>query len=541
VSEFQEMLAIDYAALREVYRAEAEEALAAMAQALLRRETQPEDEQSVATLFRLAHTLKGNAASLRLGRLAELTHVLEDVLDALRRRTLPSGDGLVTLLLEAADALRELVASADADGPLVPRHQAVLERLRLVLSAPQARDAESTETTLQPAPAAVPSQLRSRTLRIDLLTLDKLLDVTGEIAVAHGRLQQALLQDSARAREAHDESERLHAELQQLVIRVRMVPLGPTLSRATRVLRDAAAAAGKSARLLLRGEDVEVDTKVVEHIADPLTHLVRNAVAHGIEAPAARRAAGKPETGSVVITAKREPGCIAIEIADDGAGLDGERIVEQARSRGLVAADASADDAALLQRLIFEPGLSTAANVSELSGRGVGLDVVRKNVETLRGSLRVQSRRGEGTRFTIRLPLTLAIVQGFGVSVADESFVVPLENVLTCVELQAGQQTERETDVLNLRGDALPLLRLRRRLALPGERPEREHVLVVQQGERRVGLVVDRLLGDLQTVIKPLGRLFQGLPGVAGTTILGDGRVALLLDVPALVDEVTAA
>jgi len=325
------------------------------------------------------------------------------------------------------------------------------------------------------------------------------------------------------------------------VIRVRMVPLGPTLSRATRVLRDAAQATGKAARLVLRGEDIEVDTKVAEYIVDPLTHLVRNAVAHGIEAPDARRAAGKLETGSVVITATREPGCIAIVIEDDGAGLDAERIVQKARERGLVGPEASADDAALVQRLIFEPGLTTAASVSELSGRGVGLDVVRKNVEALRGSLRVSTRRGLGTAFTMRLPLTLAIVQGFGVTVSEETFVVPLESVVTCVELSAAQSNDRELDVLNLRGEALPLLRLRSRLALAGERPEREHVLVVQQEERRVGLVVDRLLGDLQTVIKPLGRLFQDLPGVAGSTILGDGRVALLLDVPALVDEVAAA
>jgi two-component system, chemotaxis family, sensor kinase CheA len=532
--------AIDYAALLEVFHAEAEEALDAMEQALLRLESQPEDEASVATLFRLAHTLKGNAASLRLPRLTELTHVLEDVLDALRTHTLPAVDGLISLLLEATDGLRELVASADEAGPLKPRHQAVLERLRQALLSPGERASADAEAPRAAQTAASPA-LRTRTLRIDLATLDSLLDVTGEIAVAHGRLRLALLNDAGRAREVHDESERLHAELQRLVIRVRMVPLGPTLSRATRVLRDAAQATGKSARLVLRGEDIEVDTKVAEYIVDPLTHLVRNAVAHGIEAPDARRAAGKPEMGSVVITATREPGCIAIEIEDDGAGLDAERIVEQARTRGLVGPEATSEDAALVQRLIFEPGLTTAASVSELSGRGVGLDVVRKNVEALRGTLRVSTRRGHGTHFTIRLPLTLAIVQGFGVTVSDETFVVPLESVVTCVELGPEQASERELDVLNLRGEALPLLRLRLRLALPGARPEREHVLVVQQDERRVGLVVDRLLGDLQSVIKPLGRLFQGLPGVAGSTILGDGRVALLLDVPALVDEVAAA
>jgi two-component system, chemotaxis family, sensor kinase CheA len=278
-----------------------------------------------------------------------------------------------------------------------------------------------------------------------------------------------------------------------------------------------------------------VDTKVVELIADPLTHLVRNAVAHGIERPDARAAAGKDPCGTVRVQAVRETGRIVVSVSDDGAGLDRARILEAARRRGVAeeAALAEAD----VQRLIFEPGFTTASAVDSLSGRGVGLDVVRRNVESLRGSLSVSSVAGQGTTFTIRLPLTLAIIQGFAVAVSDEAFLVPLESVLSCVDVPAGTDITRETGVLDLRGEVIPFVRLRHRLGISGEPPRREHAVIVQHRDRRVGLVADVLLGDTQAVIKPLGRLLRARPGLAGSTIRGNGTVALLLDVSALVEE----
>ncbi|HET7294661.1 MAG TPA: chemotaxis protein CheA [Vicinamibacteria bacterium] len=430
-------------------------------------------------------------------------------------------------------------------------HADLLQRLRVLAGAArpevpagEPRPLASAPGATNPTAAREALAARTRTLRVEVETLDRLLDLTGEIAVARGRVRQLLGTGADEARravlEVEREADRLHAELQELVMQVRMVPVSPLFARYARTVRDAAAAEGKRARLVVGSDDVEVDTKVVEAIRDPLTHLVRNAVAHGIERPEDRERSGKEPGGTVWLEAVRDTSSIVIRIADDGAGLDRARILDAARRRGLVADGSESLDDAQIHQLIFEPGFSTSAAVTGLSGRGVGLDVVRRNVESVRGSVSVAPREGGGTVFTIRLPLTLAIIQGFGLAVGAETLVVPLEAVLECLDLTPDSEPERKSGVLNLRGEALPFLRLRQALRIPGAAPEREQVLVVHQQGRRVGLVADRLLGESQNVIKPLGRLFRNLPGVAASTILGDGRVALLLDVDAVIQEAAA-
>ena len=414
-------------------------------------------------------------------------------------------------------------------------HLDLLARLRDLAAGgavPESRREGPDEGPLHPGDAA------SRTLRVNVDTLDRLLDLTGEIAVSRGRLREAL-DGEARgsggdAAEIHREADRLHADLQELVMRARMEPLGPTFRRFVRAVRDLAASLGKSARLAIEGEDVEVDVKVIEHVRDPLTHLVRNALSHGLETPAERAGRGKDPCGLLRLRAYRELGGIVIQVEDDGRGLSSERIAERARAQGLVA-DPSSLGEADLQRLIFEPGFSTAAEVTEVSGRGVGLDVVRRNVEALRGSVSVASRPGIGTTFTLRLPLSLAIVPGFTVRAAGETYIVPLEAVLECLELPpSGLRGPEGSGVLSLRGEPLPCRRLRQRFRLLGEAAPREYVVVIQHAGQRIGLVVDALLGESQTVLKPLGLMFRGLPGIAGSAILGSGRVALVLDLPGL-------
>ena len=533
--------AVDLAALLEVFLAESTEAVAAMEAALLALERQADDRDQVQTLFRHAHTLKGNAASLGLHELAELTHAMEDVLEPLREGKLHATDHVISLLLEATDAVRELVAEAGGTESARSRDLALVARLRGVAGGSAAEQVTSGKT---PGEGAAGARHRhgteSRTLRVAVSTLDRILDLTGEIAVTRGRLATVLGAGEGRRGEAleiHQESSRLHAELQELVMRIRMVPLAPVLARSARLVRDTAAGLGKKARLLLSGDDVEVDNKVVELIADPLAHLVRNAVAHGIETPEAREQAGKDPIGTVLITAVRQTSSIVLQIADDGAGLDRARILDTARRRGLVTGEEAHLTDAHVQDLIFQPGFSTAAAIDTVSGRGVGLDVVRRNVEALRGQITVSSVPAQGTTFAIRLPLTLAIIHGFSVAVDDEAFLVPLESVVSCLELPTGGDPTRETGVLELHGEVLPFVRLRRRLGLHGAAPARERALVVQYRERRVALVADALLGEGQAVIKPLGRMLQALPGLAGSTIRGDGTVALLLDVASLVEE----
>jgi two-component system chemotaxis sensor kinase CheA len=368
-----------------------------------------------------------------------------------------------------------------------------------------------------------------------------MLDVFGEIAIARGRLLETLERGGAATLEpleSYRESERLYLELQDLIMRARMVPIGPLFHQHVRTVRDVATSRGKQVRLVVEGEDVEVDTAVVEGLRDPLTHMVRNALDHGIEAPAARKARGKDPTGTVVLRACREAGTMVIQVSDDGAGLDRRRIAEKAAALGL-AADPSHLGEEDLARVIFEPGFSTAERVTELSGRGVGMDVVRLNVEALRGSVSVESDEGKGTTVTIRVPLTLAIVQGFGVGVAGQVYILPLDDVVECRELSA-EDAARATGpvgVLDVRGSPLPYLRLRDFFGLGEAGPRRENVVVVQHGARTAGIAVDDLYGESSTVIKPLGPALRGAPGIAGSSILGNGTVALILDVAGVLRE----
>jgi two-component system chemotaxis sensor kinase CheA len=428
-----------------------------------------------------------------------------------------------------AALLVRLKALAD-EAPLLP-HEAS------VALAPIARAASAGQ------PGASGPEDASRTLRVHVDSLDRLLDLTGEIAVARGRLRLALESGAAgleAALEIDREADRLHADLQELVMKARMVPIGPTFRRFGRQVRDIASSLGKRAVLSIEGEDVEVDNKVVEQIKDPLTHLVRNALGHGIESPEARRASGKPPEGRIELSARHEAGQLVIVIQDDGAGLDRARILAKAHAAGLAPEQATLLTEADLLDVIFTPAFSTAESVTELSGRGVGLDVVRRNVEALRGTVSVASERGSFTRFTIRLPLTLAIIPGFVVTAGEETFVIPLESVVECAELPetSGAKGER-TGVLELRGEPLPFLRLRQAFEIAAAPPAYQHVIVVQRQQQRLGIAVDELLGECQVVLKPLGRLFKGLPGIGGSTILGNGRVALVLDVATLFQQAT--
>jgi two-component system chemotaxis sensor kinase CheA len=536
-------------AIVQTFLAESQEGLAVMEEVLIALEVRGEDPELLGTVFRLAHTLKGNGASLGFDGLVRFCHTLEDLLDRLRERSLPVTSGLIALLLRAVDALREMVPAAAAGADTLTGGQ---ERLlgQLAAHAATAKAAASPATPV-PAleadctpvagtdPASQPSAERAsgsgpRGLRVDMHKLDRMLDLTGEIAIARNRLRRMLVEGEASPEmiEAQGEVDRLCQDLQERVMQARLVPLRATLRQHIRTVRDLSASQGKQARLVLEGEDVEVDTSVIEHVRDPLTHMVRNAVDHGIERPEVRRQQGKDPCGTIALRAWHESGTIVLEISDDGAGLDRERILERAQRRGL---DTTRLDAGEVQRLIFEPGFSTAEAVTELSGRGVGLDVVRRNVHALRGSVGIRSRAGEGTTIAVRLPLTLAIIEGFGVAVGDETYVIPLEAVAECLELPAETPTDGDgRGVISLRGKPLPYVRLRRLFGCPGA-TRREHVVVVRQDDgAQAGLVVDDLYGESQTVIKPLGRLFRGLPGISGSAILGSGRVALILDVPAL-------
>nr|WP_277991459.1 chemotaxis protein CheA [Corallococcus macrosporus] len=521
-----------------VFADEAEGLVASMEENLIALEVSPA-EGLLQDILRGAHTLKGAAASLGFQAVTDYTHGVEDLLQALIDGRLEPDETRVSLLLAAVDHLRDLsrasLAGVDSLGAV---HQAHLVRLREGIVAGAPMEAPPIPTGLPRLPEGR-TTARSRA-RMDLERLDRIVTLTAELSVARGRMAQFL----ARAEESgaswedalnqQREMDPLFEALQEEVMKVRMVPVGPLFRQHLRTVRDLARSQQKLAQLELEGEDATLDTAVLDALRDPLLHLLRNALDHGIETPDERRAAGKDPRGRLRLKAYHDAGSVVVELSDDGRGIQRERVRERARQKGLVAAPERLRDDELL-RLIFEPGFSTATEVTELSGRGVGMDVVRRDIEALRGSVAIHSQEGQGTTLTLRLPLTLAVIQGFAMGVGDQVYVVPIEGVQECMEVPAEERTAESSGVLSLRGQPLPYLRLRQVFSLGGGTPARENVVVLKHPDGVIGLAVDELQGEGQRVIRPLGRLFQGIPGISGSTILGDGRVGLLLDTPALV------
>lgn len=375
------------------------------------------------------------------------------------------------------------------------------------------------------------SSQESRVVKVDVSKLDHLINLVGELVIATaGARIAAIGERSLPLEEAVNGVTKLVEEIRDAALGVRMIPVGEVFNRFPRVVRDLSKELGKRIDLQIEGADTELDKSMVERIVDPLTHIMRNAIDHGIEPVERRRLAGKPEVGTIRMDAWHDSGSILIQVSDDGGGLDRERILRKAIASGLVQPGQELTDREVIG-LIFEPGFSTAETVTNLSGRGVGMDVVKRNIEVLRGEIDVESHPGTGTTMRIRLPLTLAIIDGFQVLAGKAAFVVPLDLVKECADFV---DSSIHGDLVVLRGEALPFLRLRDLFSIAGPRPSRESLVVVQYGNHRMGIVVDQLAGELQAVIKPMGALFRELKAIGGTTILGNGSVALILDVPHL-------
>lgn len=530
--------------LRELFAQEFDERLAAFEQALVALEQRPDDPEPLHELFRVAHTIKGSAAMVGLDRVADYAHSLEDALDMMRDGLLPVTALRVTMLLQIGDALRELLA-AESSGratQIRSHDRALITRLirgTAEGSAPVA-DAAAPQMAMESAPALV-TTTRGRGLRVGMEKLDAMLDLTGEIIVAKGQLEETLSDPAAtpaQARGALEGLDRVLSALQERVMQLRLVPIGPLFRQHVRTVRDVGVTQGKLIRLEVEGEDVEMDAAIVERLRDPLTHLVRNALDHGVEYPAARHGAGKDPCATITLRARHEGGAVVVEVSDDGAGVQRQRVLSVARQRGLTGADGPLDDAEVL-RLITTPGFSTASEVTDLSGRGVGMDVVRRELSAVRGTLELSSVEGVGTTMRARLPLTVAIIDGFVVGAGDERYVIPIDAVSECVSLDADARDGASTGLARVRDAAIPFVRLRDAFAIGGTPPARESVVVVHDRGRRVALVVDDLLGEAQAVVKPLDALLAGAPGVSATTVTRDGRVSLVVDVPALLARVS--
>lgn len=411
-------------------------------------------------------------------------------------------------------------------------------------NAPQAgtppAPAKERPAEIKPAAAAHPdaaSAPAGGSIRVPAERLDDLMDQVGELVIAQSRLKQiAAATSDAQVKAISEEIERLALELRDTTMGARLVPIGQLFGRFRRLVHDLSHELGKEITLALSGEETELDKTLIERLADPLIHLIRNAVDHGIEGPERRAAAGKPRQGRIGLTARHLGHEVLITIADDGAGLDHARIQQRAEEQGLIASGARLNDGELFQ-LILQPGFSTAREVTSVSGRGVGLDVVRRAIDGLRGNIDIASQPGQGSEFTLRLPLTLAIIDGLLVRVGQGRYVIPLSAIEECVELSAADDTRsRGHTFMNIRGSLVPFLRLREVFLTHTPPDPYQKVVIVSAADQRVGLVVDQVIGDHQTVIKSLSKLHADVAAFSGATILGDGTVALILEVTHLVE-----
>jgi two-component system chemotaxis sensor kinase CheA len=380
----------------------------------------------------------------------------------------------------------------------------------------------------------------SSTIKVDSSKIDTLINLIGELVIANSNVvSKAETLNNKSMMETVSSVSRMVEELREAAMNMRMVPIGETFGRFKRIVRDLARELNKEIELHLIGSETELDKTVVDKIVDPLIHLVRNSVDHGIETKEVRLSKDKPSAGNITLKAFHEAGFIAIQIIDDGKGLDPDFLRKKAIEKGIITADDVLSEKECFE-LILAAGFSTAEKITSISGRGVGMDVVRRNIEDLKGTISIDSELDKGTTITVKLPLTLAIIDGFLTKVGEKSYIIPLNMIVECIQLTDDYKEQlKENDYINLRGGILSLLDLRDFFNIPKIGSKRENIVIVKFDGKSIGLIVDELKGEFQTVIKPLGKIFQNIKGLGGSTILGGGEVGMILDIPLLIKSVT--
>lgn len=556
---------IDLEEFHAAFFEEVSEHLTGLEDGLLQLESRPEDAELIHGIFRAAHSIKGTGGALGFTEVAGFTHHVETVLDQMRQRQLSTTSERIELLLKATDALSSLIDSAKGDCAPPDNLDELVESLRrqimpdgevtvtatfveetdaLILfdEEPQAPTASVAAT---PASSGEPSRSKSsnhaESIRVSVAKVEELINLVGELVIANSMVQQAYASEEADAQslqEAIAAMDLTTQQLQEQVMAVRLMPIANVFRRFPRIVRDLATTLGKNVVLETSGEETELDKQVIEEVSDPLTHLIRNAVDHGLETPAQRVAAGKPPEGRIHLRAFHEGGNVVIEIADDGAGINAQRVRQKAIDRGLISADAAMTDEEAHQ-LIMLPGFSTAEKITDVSGRGVGMDVVKRNVEALNGSISIRSTQGKGSTFRIRLPLTMAILDGLAMRLGSDVYVLPLLSVVESLRPEPKHivHIAEKGEMVMVRGEPLPLIYTHRLFSVNGNvtDPCDGLVVIVEHQGRKYGIVVDELIGQLQVVMKSLEANYERVEGVSGATILGDGRIAMIVDIAGLV------
>jgi len=549
---------------------EAEELIESLDQDLVELEHQKNNLDLLNKIFRAAHTIKGSSSFLGFDKMSTLTHHAEEILNKLRRGEMQVNANIMDILLEFVDLTKQILNDIKEGGDTV-QIEDIVNRLKLANdgmepAAPEKKPAaEAPAAPVAPAASAPPaaqagkkqnadpSQIKraalsiEQTIRVDVSRLDSLMNLVGELVLSRNRIGQITGELEKKFEneylveqltETTGQIGLITTELQLAVMKTRMVPIGKVFNKFPRMVRDLCREKNKEVDLIISGEETELDKSVVEEIGDPLIHMIRNAVDHGIEMPDVRAAAGKPTKGEVHLSAYHEGNHIVVEINDNGKGMDAELLKRKAIEKGVITPEEAhnMDDEAAFN-LIFKPGFSTAEKITSVSGRGVGMDVVKTNIEKLNGIISIESEVGKGSIFRLKLPLTLAIIQALLVDISGEIFAIPLVSVVETVRINESEIHNFEgREVLKLRDSVLSLIRLDEIYELEATYDEDIYVVVVGLAEKKLGLVVNKLVGQEEVVIKSLGEYLGGNAGIAGATIMGDGRVRLIIDVAGVID-----
>ncbi|MGD0466185.1 MAG: chemotaxis protein CheA [Gammaproteobacteria bacterium] len=554
---------------------EAKELLAKMEEVLLKIEQINPTEQAaqnadlINDLFRSAHTLKGAASMFGFTELSGFAHEIENLLATVRENKSSLSKVKVAVLLESVDCLSGLLEgsiSKNINPQLVARKQSLLDKLRNADTAdnniiqpiqetqkiPQDPIKAATQELikeLKPESKSEPSvnnvsitnAILSNFIKIDPGKLDEIINLIGEIVIIQSYINNLIKEQEVDYMKLSVNSEKLSElieKLKDLSLQLRMLPIKEIFSKFNRIVRDVATQKNKQIKLQMLGEDTELDRIIMEKINDPLLHLIRNACDHGIDSPEERVAVGKPVCGLVTLQACQENGEVVINTSDDGRGIDLDRVKQKAVSLGMVAKDTELSEQEILS-YIFEPGFSTAEQITDISGRGVGMDVVKKEIEKLHGSINIKTKKMQGTTISIRLPLSLAIIEGLLIKTADFLCVVPLWNVIECVEIMPEEHKSiKRQGYLNLRNKILPVIILSDFWGVQNGFGVPNTLIIVQYTDYKIGIIVDDLQGEIQTVIKPMPEILNDLPWINGTAVLGGGEIAVILDIPGLVANV---
>lgn len=514
---------------------ESREHLSTIEERLLTLEHEPANADAINAIFRGFHTIKGLAGFLEFASIRDLAHEVENLLGLARDNQLAITPAVVDVILEGADYLKseidgvEPVIRGGTPQPSTPNADLIAKVRSFALKNTQNAPEIAPKTGESAAKIDPP---KAFSIRVDTTKLDYLMDMVGEMVIAQSLIRHDLTAASV------SQLTRITGEVQRIAMALRMIPVGQLFARTARLVRDLSRKAGKRVELETSGDDTELDKTIAEGLADPLLHMVRNAVDHGIETPAEREAAGKNPEAKVRLGAYHQGGQIVVEVSDDGRGLNRQKILAKAIRNGLVAEGDHLSDGEVWN-LIFEPGLSTAAEITDVSGRGVGMDVVRKHVQKLRGRIDIQSKAGQGTQFLIRLPLTLAIIDGLVIGVGEQRYILPIYAVREVFRpaAEALSTVQGNDEMALVRDRLLPIVRLHRKFGVkPRSEDPCEGLLVVTESEtKRFCLLVDELVGKQEVVIKSLGETLKNVAGIAGGAILGDGKVGLIVDIDGLV------